>query len=84
MDDCHLGCIKKIRTKTTGSLPGRQSCPHSLDHCGLQMTWLWHLLEAVRRRRRRKESKQAMKEAGDLVFQRVSYMALSCQLCMHG
>jgi hypothetical protein len=38
------------------------------------MTWLWHLLEAVRRRRR-KESKQAMKEAGDLVFQRVSYMA---------
>jgi hypothetical protein len=39
------------------------------------MTLLWHLLEAVRRRRRRKESKQAMKEAGDLVFQRVSYMA---------
>jgi hypothetical protein len=39
------------------------------------MTWLWHLLEAVRRRRRRREeSKQAMKEAGDLVFQRVSYM----------
>ncbi len=74
MDDCHLGCIKTIHAKKTASLPGRQSCPHSLDHYGLEMTWLWHLLEAVRRRRR-KESKQAMKEAGDLVFQRVSYMA---------
>lgn len=75
MDDCHLGCIKKICTKKTASLPGRQSRPHSLDHYGLEMTWLWHLLEAVRRRRRRREeSKQAMKEAGDLVFQRVSYM----------
>jgi hypothetical protein len=61
MDDCHLGCIKKIiQKKLLAYQAGNHALVHSLDHYGLEMTWLWHLLEAVRRRRRRR--KQASNE----------------------